>query len=389
MFSADLGDVYGPYFEDNAYKLAKLAKINFLPDSVKVSHIYLPATQANVQQTRLLADSLVKIARKGHSFTDLVQQNTRDMNTVMQDGDLGWIKEGTKGPAFSDSCFFSEKGDVKLTFSQEGFHVIKITDMSRRVKKVQVGVLTREVVPGNETDQKYYKQAIDFLNQNRTLEKFEQSVADNDPLAIPVYGINPLDREIQGLGNARNIIHWAFEEAEEGEVYDDVDNYQGQYVVAVVTKVNNEGYIPLKDIKETIEIEIVKQKKAKKLSDEFLLAMANSQSIDDVAKELELQVKSATGIRFTSYSVMDAGTEPKLIGAAISAEPDELAGPIEGENGVYVFSVDSKNEMTDSSSDLKLTQNYIERGYAARVNRLAFETLQDLANIEDHRGRFF
>lgn len=389
MFSSELGAVYGPYFEDNAYKLAKLSKINYLPDSVKVSHIYLPATQANVQQVRLLADSLVEIAGKGYNFAELVQQNSRDINTVMQDGDLGWIKEGTKGSAFSDSCFYAKIGDVKLTYSQEGFHVVKIMNMSRRVKKVQVGVLAREVTPGSETDQKYYKQAIDFLNQNKTLEQFEQSVSDNDPLAIPVYGIKPLDREIQGLGYARTLIHWAFEEAEEGEVYDDVNNYEGKYVVAVVTKVSNEGYIPLEDIKETIKLELIKQKKAEKLSDELLLAMNNSQSIDDIADELGSQVKSASGIRFSSYSVMDAGTEPKLIGAAVTAEAGIISGPVKGENGVYVFIVDNKEDTANPSSDLKLTQNYIERGYAARANRLAFEKLQDLANIKDHRGRFF
>lgn len=390
MFSVDLGEVYGPYFEDNAYKLAKLAKINYLPDSVRVSHIFLPATQANVQQMQLLADSLVTLAQEGYNFRELVQQNSRDMNTIVQNGDLGWIKEGTRGKSFSDSCFYSEVGDVKLTFSQEGFHVVKITDMARRVKKVQVGIVSRDVLPGTETDQKYYKLAVDFLNNNRTLEKFEQSVADNDPMAIPVTSIKPLDREIQGLGNARTLVHWAFEEAEEGEVYDDVDNFEGKYIVAAVTKVNKEGYAPIEDVRATIEFALTKEKKAELITEELLQATANSQSIDDAANALNLQVKSATGIRFSSYSVMDAGTEPKLIGAAVSAEPDILTGPIQGENGVYLFSIDSKNDMVnDNNTDIKLMQSYIERGYAARVNRLAYEKLQDLANIKDNRGRFF
>ena len=261
--------------------------------------------------------------------------------------------------------------------------------MSRRVKKVQVGILSREVTPGTETDQKYYKQAVDFLNQNRTLDKFEQSVADNDPMAIPVYDIKPLDKEIQGLGYARDVIRWAFEEAGEGDVYNDVNNYGGKYVVFIVTKVKNAGYMPLKDVEESIRIEIIKRKKAEKLSDELLLAMADSKSIDDIATKTGEEVKSVTGIRFSSYSVMEAGAEPKLIGAAIVAELDELTGPIKGENGVYIFSVDNKNETENPSSDLKITQSYIERSYAARVNRVAFDKLQDLAHIKDYRGRFF
>jgi peptidyl-prolyl cis-trans isomerase D len=390
LFNAEPGEIYGPYFEDNAYKLAKLARINYLPDSVRVSHILLPANQQNVNQIRSLADSLVKLGNEGYSFETLVEQNSRDMQSFLQKGDLGWIKEGTKGQAFSDSCFYAQQGEVKLTFSQEGFHIVKITDRSRPVKKVQVGILSREVVPGNETDQLYYSKAVDFLNNNRTLEQFEASTKNNDPMAVPVYGLKPLDREVSGLENSRTLVQWAFEEAEEGEILRTIEKFDDNYVIAALVKKNKAGYIPFDDVSSTIELELRKQKKAEMLIAEMKPLMENAQSIDAVASSLNLPVKSASDIRFTSFQIRDAGSEPKLIAAAaISVEPEILQGPLAGENGVYIYLVDNRVTNENPDNDLDLAQNAIERTYAARANRSTFETLQDIANIKDNRGRFF
>lgn len=389
MFSAELGDVYGPYFEDEAYKLAKLAHINYLPDSVRVSHILLPATQQNVGQIQALADSLVDLAKNGYSFETLVEQNSRDMQTYIQKGDLGWIREGTKGTAFSDSCFSAQKGEVKLTFSQEGFHVVKVTDRSKLVKKVQVGILSRDVIPGTETDQHYYTMAVEFLNNNRTLEQFEASTKDNDPVAIPVYGLQPLDNEVRGLEGSRSLVRWAFEEAAEGEIYKTIENFGNKYVIAALVKKNAAGYTPYEDVVATIELELRKQKKAEKLAEKMAPTLEEAQSIDDVAALNSASVKSATGVRFSSYQLRDAGAEQKLIAAAIEAEPNKLMGPLEGQNGVYVYVVDNKTEAENSTTNSQMAFDFIERDYTSRANRLTFETLKDVSNITDNRGRFY
>ncbi len=389
MFSAKLGDVYGPYFEDNTYKLAKLAKINYLPDSVRASHILLPVDQSNVTQMRQLADSLKTLAENGYDFTTLVEENSRDHTTVMLGGDLGWFKEGMKGPHFSDSCFFANIGDVKITYSEEGFHVVKILNKSKPVKKVQVGVLSREVTPSANTDQVYYTKAVEFASANNTLEKFEAAVADNDPMAIPVFGIQPLDNNVQGIENSRNIVHWAFEEAEEGDMLKDIEEYGGKYIVAIVTKVYHEGYKELQDVEEEIRLELVKQKKAEKLIEEMQTKIENASTIDDLARVMEVEVNSATDVRFTSFSVPGAGAEPKLIAAVTNAPPNTISGPIAGENGVYAFSVDNITSNENQFSDKNLSRSYLERGYAARANRQSFETLKELGNITDKRYLFY
>lgn len=387
MFNANIGDVYGPYFEDNAYKLAKLSKINYLPDSVRVSQILLPVSQSNINQMQYFADSLLKLANNGYDFTRLVMENSSDPAKQFG-GDIGWIKEGYNGSYFSDSCFYSKKGDIKMTYSQSGLHIVKITDVSRPVKKIQVGVLSREVIPSNETDQFYYSKAIDFATQNNTIEKFQAASAEGGPKTIPAFGLKPLDEGIQGLENSRYIVHWAFK-AEEGDVIDEIRDYGGSYVVAIVTKVNHKGYSPIEDIRPEIELEVTKQKKAEIIIAEMMEAKENTSSIDELGNELNLNVQSASGIRFTSFSVPGAGNEPKLIATALTSEINQLSAPVDGENGVYIVEVENINEPENQFDNFDMTRTYIQRNYVNRAMRSTFQTLMDLADIKDNRGNFY
>ena len=194
MFDAKEGAVYGPYFEDNSYKLAKLAKILYLPDSVRVSEIELPFNQDNFQQVRVLADSLDSLAKNGVNFTKLVRENSRG-RTAMQGGDIGWVKEGTNGPAFSDSVFSAKLGEVKLTFTQNNgqyaYHIIKVTQQSKLIKQVRVGILTKKVEPSAQTDNLYYSKASTFAGANNTLAKFEAATRSGEPKAVRAYGLKP------------------------------------------------------------------------------------------------------------------------------------------------------------------------------------------------------
>jgi peptidyl-prolyl cis-trans isomerase D len=389
MFNASVGDVYGPYFENNTYKLAKLAKINYLPDSVHVSHILIPVTQSNVQQMRLVADSLVKLANSGYDFGTLVEQNSRDAATIMAKGDMGWIKEGDKGSYFSDTCFSTKVGEAKLTYTEQGLHIIKVLEQSKPVKKVQVGILSRLVTPGTKTDQYYYSQAVDFASKNSTLTQFEEAADKKHLVVVPAFGVKPLDNELQGIPNSRKIIHWAFEEAKEGDLYKEIDNYGGKYIVAIVSKIREAGNIPIEEVAENIKIELLKEKKAEVIASEMQKAMSNAKSIDAIASAMKLEVNSASGIRFSSFSVQGVGAEPTLIAAAAYSDPEKIVGPISGENGVYLLMVENKQVREDQLTNIKIASSYMEQSYAARANRLSFEKLKDLGKIRDERARFY
>jgi len=386
MFAANLGDIYGPYFEDKAYKLAKLSKVNFLPDSVQISQIVLPINQQNARQVQYLADSLKKLVETGTDFAELAKTNSRDQSAALG-GDMGWIKEGTFGKNFSDSCFYAKKGDIKITYSSSGLHIVKITAQSQPVKKIQVGILTQAITPSDKTRQLYYSQASEFAGLNNTPEKFEESVKDNSPYAIPVPILKAAETELQGLPKSRSLIKWAFE-AEEGDV-SNVFDYSDNYVVAILVKINEDKYKAIEELTATIEPIIKKQKKAEIISKEVAGLIAGASSIDAAANKLQLQVQSAPNVRFTSYALSGTGPEPKVIATALNLKVNTLSSPIDGENGVYVISLNNQPIADNQGIDSEVAKSHIDRGFSARINYKSFEILKDLAKVKDHRIKFF
>lgn len=383
-FEANEGDVYGPYFEDNHYKLAKLAKISFLPDSVRASHILFQVDQSNVAQVRVLADSLLEEIKNGADFAALARVHSQDQSNSPVGGDLGWFKEGVMTQPFNDTCFQSKKGDVKMVFTQFGIHIVKVTGQSRAVKKVQVGVVARQVRASEETDQTYFAQASEFGSVNNTKAKFDKAISEGNVRVLSAQGLTTNNNEVSGLESSRSLVKWAFNN-DAGSVTERVMEFGNKYVVAVLDNVREEGFASLESVRSEIEFEVRKQKQAEQLAAKLNDAAASG-DLNAIAASVNENTQVATNVRFTSYSIPNLGNEPKVQAAAIALEEGAVSPAIEGTNGVYVIKVDAKNvnEQTDNS----FAKSMLNRTYSTRANS-SILVLNELANIEDNRIVFY
>jgi len=76
-----------------------------------------------------------------------------------------------------------------------------------------------------------------------------------------------------------------------------------------------------------------------------------------------------------------------LISAASASRQGVVAGPVKGENGVYMIVVN--NIATASEEDLNLLKERLLSTYQMRGNYEAFEALRKEANIVDKRYKFY
>ena len=56
--------VYGPYVEDNSYRISRVASRKMLPDSVRARHILIAPENNNYAQAKNIADSLAGLLKK-------------------------------------------------------------------------------------------------------------------------------------------------------------------------------------------------------------------------------------------------------------------------------------------------------------------------------------
>lgn len=379
-FSAELGDVYGPYTEGESFRLAKLSNIEYLPDSVRASHILLDA-QAG-QAAFVIADSLKNLIENGANFASLAQTHSTDRATP--DGDLGWFQEGDMVKSFSDSCFYSETGDVKIVFSQFGIHIIKVTNQSRKTKKVQVGVLARNITASDATDQHYYNEASKFRGINKSAEAFVEALKNQEGFRTEQARMLEKDAiRVNNIEESRALIQWGFN-SDEGTI-SPVTRYGDYYVVAIVNKKRDNGFADLADVEGDIRLTLEKEKKGAMLAQQLNEAASNANSIDDLASKLGKTVETATNLRFTSYSLPTAMDEQAVIASAHHLEEGKLSKAIIGKNGVYVITVDQKSTVDSPLEENTMEKSYIERTYSAAANASTMNVLKELTRIKDNR----
>jgi peptidyl-prolyl cis-trans isomerase D len=385
-------DVYGPYEEDGTFKLAKLIDVADRPDSVHARHILLsPKQNMTAEQLKHKADSLIKLIKSGLPFNIVAMANTDDQGSAQVGGDLGWFSEGKMVAPFNNACFTAKKGELVTVETNYGIHIIEVLDISKKVRKYEVGIIDRKILPSSLTNQKAYSEASRFAGNIDSYEKFNKAVADQKLVKKVANNIAPQQKTLPGLDKPRLLIMALFQ-ASEGKIVLD-QNQQAvfelgdKYVVAVCTKVNEEGIAPEKDVTNDIKYSIIKDKKAELISAQFNDLKKENKSLDEIAGKTGRKVLEATQINFRSYSIPSAGVEPALIGAASVAEQNAISGPVKGNNGVYLLSVN--NVTTNKSEDVKLVRDRLLSTYQMRGTYEAYEALKKKANVVDKRYKFY
>jgi peptidyl-prolyl cis-trans isomerase D len=388
----DKTTVFGPYQEDGSFKIARLLDVEERPDSVHVRHILIaPSQTRNMAQTRIFADSLVKLIKSGTSFESLARANSQDQGSAQVGGDLGWFPEGRMVVPFNNACFTAKKGQIVTAETTYGIHIIEILATSKTSRKYNIGIIDRKIMPSSATNQRIYSQASQFAGTNNTYDKFNAAIASENLNKRIANDVTPQQKTLPGLDNPRSLIISLFA-AEKGKII--LDNSQqavfevgDKYVVAFCTRVQTEGIAPLKDVENDIRLIVTRDKKAEVISAQFNKDKQPGQSLDDIARTMGLNVEEATQVNFRSYSIPGAGAEPSLIAAASAASQGVVSGPIKGNNGVYLIYVNSLT--IPEKQDLKLLRDRLASTFEMRGNYEAYEALRKGANIVDKRYKFY
>jgi len=388
----DLTSIYGPYIEDGSYKIAKLIAVADRPDSVHVRHILLsPNNTRSLEMVKHQADSLIKLIKSGTPFAALAMTNSDDKGSAQIGGDLGWFPEGKMVVPFNNGCFSGKKGDVKTVETTFGIHIIEILAQSKNIRKYNLGFIDRKIIAGSITNQKAYSEASQFAGTNATYDKFIKAIATAKMNKRVANDIAPQQKTLPGLDKPRSLIMALFQ-ATQGKIV--LDNSQqavfeigDKYVVAYCTKAQEDGIADIKAVENDVRFALIKEKKAELITAEFNKNNGVGKTIDEIARTMGLTVQEATQVNFKSYTVAGVGTEPALIAAASVAKQGVVAGPVKGNNGVYLLA--ANNVTTAQGEDLKVVQNRLKTTFQMRGNYEAYEALRKDAKIIDKRYKFY
>ena len=389
LFGLNPGDIFGPYKDGNELKISRFLDRK-KGGSIKASHILVAfegATRANPdikrtsEEAKKLARELFREARRNpNDFAQLATENSDGPSKAMG-GDLGFFQEGMMTDKFFDFCNRSRVGRIGLVETEFGFHIIKVTD---KEDVVLIADVSKEIIPSEETSNDVFQKTTQFEMESIKTNQLDTVAKKYDYDVKIVQKVNLLDENLPELPSQRNLVQWLFNDKTE---LDDIKRFSmtsGGYVVAQMTGITPEGSINIESVKSNVVQEIIRERKAAHL----LKLHSDKNSLDALSSATEKEIETASAITQENTVLAGAGIEPYVIGTAFAMELNQPSTLIEGNNGVYMIEVTSK-EIAEELESYKAYANALQNEENIRINNTIYEALRSSAEIEDNRQLYY
>ncbi len=365
-FGSKKGEMYGPVLAGDVYTLARVVDVKPMPDTVGARHILLPITD------ELQADSIVKALKGGADFGTLAAAYSLDPRY-----DLGHFAPEMMVAPFGETVAAHKPGDIFTVETQFGLHVVEATYVAPKENKAQIATIVYNVEPSDYTQQEVYGRARDFLAKaGKTYESFDNAIAESG-LARRSAVIAPQDKNVQGLTNSRELVRWSYTN-DQGAVSSILD-IDGNYVVAALTKEQEEGIAPLEAVAAQIETRLLNQKKA-----DILMARLDGKTLAEA--EAEGATKGVVSdVQFGSFFVPELGVEPRLIGAICSGTG--MKKPVKGVSGVFLVDVTGEEKTGEATAESERVR--LEAMSTTYLPQRVSQALEEESEIIDNRVKFF
>ena len=390
LFGLDVGEVFGPYRDGRFFKISRLLdrKEN---ESLRASHILIAfegATRAPARVTRTKeearreANRVLRLARRGNNnFEELARENS-DGPTKNIGGDLGFFQEGQMATEFFNFVDKNRVGRIGLVETEFGFHIIKVTDKD---DLALIADVANEAIASDQTVNEVFRSATKFEMESNDLNDFMAVAEKNNYEVRPVKQVTELEENMPGLFNQRQIVRWAFEDdTKVGDIKRFSLTGGGGYAVVQLTAVNKKGLATVDEVGTQVRRQIVKDKKAAIIKKQF----QNIDSLETLAENEELTLETASAINQKNPTLVGAGNEPYVVGAAFAMEEGTVSELIQGELGLYKVKLLKKNTAETLEDYQQYSKEYLRDASFALLENV-FLALESYADIDDNRSLYY
>lgn len=369
------GNTYGPVLKNNEWTMARVLDAKTVSDSLGIRHIVLPYTQ------EALADSLLTTLKNGADFAQTAARYSVYDATAVNGGEVGVLPFSAFTGEFAAALSGAKKGDIVKIASGDAIQLMQVYRADKPSKHVQIASITYPVEASEATRRSVHNQAGTFtVNAKGSREAFADA-ASTAAITPRVATLSQGERTIRGLDDSREVARWAYG-AEVGDI-SEIFNVGKDYVIATLTEIDDNKTAPYEKVASQIRARLMRDKKY-----EYIVKELSGTSLEEQAASLGSEVEPFEGVTYASFYINGPGVEPRLVGAIASeTQTGAISGPVKGMSGVYVFQVD----------DIQTADKQSAEGEKARAQamaesmsqQLSLQAVQQMAAIEDLRGRYF
>lgn len=392
IFKLSTGAVYGPYYENNSYKLTKVIDRKTLPDSVKCRHILIkteeggqPVAADSTIKNRI--DSVELAIKGGADFKEMVGKYSQDDGSKQTGGEYTFTLQQKEqlSKEFGDFIFDGKAGEKKIVkvsnSGYAGYHYIEILEQKGMQPALKLATISRVLEAGQNTNNIVYAKAAEFAGKYNTAKSFDDATKKENINKRVADNIKETDFMVTGLGNSRELVRWVYN-AKDNEV-SAVFTLNGRYIVAKMTGEQQPGLMKLDaNNRPAIEMAVRNDKKAKLLADKY----KSVQSLQAVAASSNQVISRADSFNASQPFINKLGYEPRLLGYVFSGklQPNAVSQAIKGQDAIFYISIINKYTLPVASDKEQEYQERMMMSMQLRNNVMGSvqETLKKSAKIK-------
>ena len=371
------GKMYGPSLNGGEWYASRVVESCTAPETLELQHIALSYSDAK------LADSLYNVVRKPNAEFDVLAAQYSIAGSRDNGGVIGEVKFSDLAVELADALKSAQKNQIVKVEFGGAIQIFKVLSTGSTSRHYRLATLTYPVVASQETLRAVHKEASDFaVLANGSVEKFEEAVKAKSLMSSSM-NVQRGQRNVPGLANSIEVVRWA-NEAKVGNVSElvKIDN---DYVVAVLTAVDNEEYKPLSEVSEQIKKTLIREKKAEMLKEKMQGA-----TLEEIAQNAEAKVEEFADAKTSAYYVQGLGFEPRVLGA-LSAATAENKGTIlplvDGARGVFAVVVDEVATSEEQTLEAERVKAQAEVEDSAK--RSSWNAIRNAVEVVDNSVNFF
>ena len=189
------------------------------------------------------------------------------------------------------------------------------------------------------------------------------------------------------MPSSRKLINTVFQKNKDD--VSDIIEMDSRFVIFTITRIVKKGYALQEDLKDELIKRVIKEKKQEMLAKKMEDAKKSGSNLEGIAKSLKLTVDKMTNLNLSMPYLASYGEEKYVAGYVFGSKPNVLSNPVKGENAVYVFILKDFSKVQApknfDESKKELYNNY--QGGMAQYQ--SYQSLKDIAKIQDLRYKFY
>ena len=302
--------------------------------------------------------------------------------------DSTWVMASTLPVALEEAVANNEVGFIFGPYEdKEAFNAAKILgkEMRNDTLWTSLAVIKREITASEFTDRAVFAEVNRFVTENKTADQFNNAIETMGLNKRTYQSLRKTTNRISGINYAREIVRWAFDEnVKIGDMSKVFQPDNNMYVVAVLTKIVPEGFIPYDELIKNHQTQMIKEKKGRMIAEQ---AKAYGTNYDGMIEALKGEKLTANNISFDSNVFEGLGNEEKIGGTALGMKEGVYSAPIEGGNAFAIVKVTSTTPAGETDYNTFLTN--MKSTYTNKVTNNAYNALYENAKVVNNGYLFF